>query len=444
MKLLNLTVRNYLLFSLGVILIGLPALFYSMEELMHEDVDEAILLRKQALLLQVHHLKNEADIRLWQKLDGNIRIQEVPDRPLRHDIYRTAHYDSLEQELEPFRELETVMVLNGRPRLVLIGTNLVESEDLALGVFKIQAVLLIVLLLGFLWINRIIARNIWAPFYATVDKLKQFNVDQELALVLPATTIKEFQDLQATILQLAERNQAVYRSQKQFTENAAHEIQTPLAILHSKLEMLLQTPRLSEAQATLLNEAIEGTNRLAKLNKNLLLLAKIENQQFPNTETLDLRLLLQQLLNQYQDSITAKNITVTKNLSPLVVQANPVLLEVLLTNLLSNAIRHNLPGGRIDLALEGHQLVVVNTGKHLAIRQNQLFERFRKDPANPKSFGLGLAIVKKICDLNGFRIDYTGEAGRHQVIVSFPQLSSPPGPKKRARLRRKNSGRLQN
>jgi two-component system sensor histidine kinase QseC len=444
MKLLSLTIRHYLLLSLGVILVGLPVLFYAMQELMHEDVDEAILLRKQALLLQVHHLKSEADIRLWQKLDGNIRIRELPRRPLRPEIYKTAHYDSLEQELKPFRELETVMILNGRPRLVLIGTNLVESEDLALRVFKVQALLLLALLGGMLYINRRIARHIWAPFYATVSKLKQFNVDQESALVLPATTIKEFQDLQAAILQLAERSQAVYRSQKQFTENAAHEIRTPLAILQSKLEMLLQTPGLSEAQATLVNDAIEGANRLAKLNKSLLLLTKIENHQFPNTESLDLGLLLQQLLSRYQDSIAAKNISVTQNLSPVLVQANPVLLEVLMTNLLSNAIRHNLPDGRIYLTLKAGQLLVANTGASLAIRQTQLFERFQKDPGNPTSFGLGLAIAKKICDLNGFGITYTQEAGRHLVTVSFPYPPAPASPNKKSRLRRYHSGRMQN
>jgi signal transduction histidine kinase len=424
MKLLNHTVRHYLLFSLLVILVGLPVFFYSMENLMEEDVDEAIWLRKQALLLQVHNLKNEADVRLWQKLDGNIRIREVPDRPLRNDIYYTAHYDSLEMELEPFRELETVMTINGRPRLVLIGTNLVESEDLALSLLKLQVVLLATLLLGFLLINRKIAKSIWFPFYATVGKLKQFNIDQEADLDLPATTIKEFQDLNKAIIRLAARSQAVYRSQKQFTENAAHEIQTPLAILHSKLEMLLQTTGLSRTQATLLHEALEGTNRLAKLNKSLLLLAKIENQQFPATQILDLQSISLQLLDQYQDSIAAKNITVTKDLSSQLVKANPVLIEVLLTNLLSNAIRHNLPDGSIHLILQANQLRVINTGKPLPISQEKVFERFQKDPANAKSYGLGLAIVKKICDLNSFPISYTGESGLHQVTITFEKTTA--------------------
>jgi signal transduction histidine kinase len=419
MKLLNLSLRYYLLFSLLVVLVGLPVFFYSMENLMEQDVDEAIWLRKQALLLQVHLLKSEADVRLWQKLDGNIRIQEVPDRPLRNEIYYTAHYDSLEMELEPFRELETVMHINGRPRLVLIGTNLVESADLGLSILKLQVVVLLTLLLGFLLINRKIAKNIWAPFYTTVNKLKHFNVDQETPLALPPTRIKEFADLQAAIKQLAEKNQAVYQSQKQFTENAAHEMQTPLAILHSKLEMFLQTSGLTHTQVTLLQEALEGTNRLAKLNKNLLLLAKIENHQFPATQNLDLRLLILQLLEQYQESIAAKNIALTTDLSCLEVKANPVLIEVLLTNLLSNAIRHNLPDGSMHLALQADQLKIVNTGKPLPISQEMLFERFQKDPANPKSFGLGLAIAKKICDLNNFQITYAWETGLHQVKITF-------------------------
>lgn len=425
MKLLNLTVRYYLLFSLAVTLVGLPVVYFTMEELMHQDVDEAILLRRQALSGQVHLLRSEADVQLWQKLDGNIRIREVPDRPLRTGIYRTDHYDSLEQELEPFREMETVMTLNGRPRLVLIGTNLVESEDLAHSVLQVMGAVLLALVLGFLWINRRIARNIWTPFYGTVEQLKKFNLDQDTGLALPGTAIKEFRDLQAAIRQLAAKSQQVYRSQKQFTENAAHEIQTPLAILQNKLEMLLQAPGLTADQAPLLHEALEGTNRLSKLNKSLLLLAKIENQQFPHTETIDIRLLLLQLLGQYRESIAAKHITVTHHLAALQVAANPVLLEVLLTNLLSNAIRHNLTGGVIDLSLQDGQLLIANTGAPLAIPQDKLFERFQKDQANPKSFGLGLAMAKKICELNNFAITYAGKEGRHEFTLSFP---APPAP----------------
>jgi signal transduction histidine kinase len=444
MKLLNLTVRNYLLFSVIVIVVALPVFFNVMENLMHEDVDEAIWLRKQVLLLQAHHLQNEADVRLWQKLDGTIRIKEGISLPRADSIYYTAYYDTLEQELEPYRELATGMSINGRPRLVLIGTNLVESKDLVLSILKIQAALLVPLLLGFLLINRRIAKTIWSPFYRTVGQLKLFNVEKDKTLDLPATNIREFQDLNAAITQLVARNRAVYLSQKQFTENAAHEMQTPLAILNGKLEMLLQTSGLSESQALLLNEALEGTYRLAKLNKGLLLLAKIENQQFPATQMLDLRAITAQLIGQYQESMSAKNLTVTQDLGPLAVKANRELIEILLTNLLSNAIRHNIPQGSLHLVLKAQQLVIINTGKALPLPPEKIFERFQKDPANPQSHGLGLAIAKKICDLNNFPIHYSCPAGRHQITITFKKVTASKNTFKKLRFRRLHSGKIQN
>jgi two-component system sensor histidine kinase QseC len=419
MKLLNLTVRNYLLYSLAIILLALPVFYFTMEKLMLEDVDEALWLRKEALLLQVPRIKNEHEVKLWQKLDGSIRVQALTI-PLRRDsIYFTAHYDSLEQELEPFRELATVMSINGRPRVVLIGTNLVESEDLAQSVVKLQASLLVALLLGLLYLNRRTALRVWQPFYQILANLKEFNVTKHHTITLPDTDIQEFKDLKMAIAGLIQKNREAYISQKHFTENAAHEMQTPLAILHGKLEMLLQTPSLSEQQATLITEALEGNSRLSKLTKNLLLLAKIENKQYHTTEDLDLPAILHQLVRHYKESIHLKGIKVTQQLQPLTLKTNRVMLEVLLTNILSNAIRHNLQQGSIHIQVQENKLQVVNTGQPLNLNPEILFQRFQKDSANPKSNGLGLAIAKKICDLYGYQIQYIHQSGQHRVEISF-------------------------
>ncbi len=99
---------------------------------------------------------------------------------------------------------------------------------------------------------RLISRRMWKPFDETLDRIEQFKLEDEKLPTLPDSDIQEFKRLNAALDTLMKNNLASYRSQKEFTENASHELQTPLAIFQSKLDLLLQQPDLTEPQAEII------------------------------------------------------------------------------------------------------------------------------------------------------------------------------------------------
>ena len=286
----------------------------------------------------------------------------------------------------------------------------------------VSALLLIALLVGLLVINRMLTKKIWQPFYNTLQRLREYRVDRQPKLTLQPSSISEFNDLNTAIEQLAERNYQVYSSQKEFTENASHEMQSPLAVFQSKLELLMQTKPLNEDQAALITDLANASKRMARLNKSLILLTKIDNDQFIEKETISVKEILQKLIQQYEFQIRQQGIHLRfQDAQDITVTANRTLVEILLGNLLSNAIRHNIPNGSIEISLQAQdrELTIRNTGRPSALDTQKLFQRFQKESPDANSIGLGLEIVKKISTLNHFSIQYHFSDQLHNFTLRF-------------------------
>ncbi len=197
-------------------------------------------------------------------------------------------------------------------------------------------------------------------------------------------------------------------------------MQTPLAIIRSKLELLINQPELTEKAASLLSDITDANDRLSQMSRTLLLLAKIENNQFPDVEEIDVSNLLQNIVNKYQNHYDGNFPDIIHNVhSEKKIVANHSLIEILLSNLVKNAVEHNQPGGTIIITLTNAELSVKNTGVEPEIAPEVLFERFRKGSHKSKTTGLGLAMVKQICLLYHYRIEYTYQNGWHEVMVKF-------------------------
>jgi len=219
---------------------------------------------------------------------------------------------------------------------------------------------------------------------------------------------------------MSKKLQQDYRSLKEFNENASHEIQTPLAIIKSKLELLIQNEALKEDEMKIINSVYEATNRMSRLNQGLLLISKIDNNQFPVAEKINLQQLIEKNLEHFEELIALKKLNVTVAMSETIEpEMNRTLAEILMSNLLSNAIRHNVEEGDITVRLEAGQLIISNTGHALTSSPDELFERFRKSDRNSESAGLGLAIVKRILNIYHFPIDYTVNGQIHKMKISF-------------------------
>nr|WP_262918891.1 HAMP domain-containing sensor histidine kinase [Tunicatimonas sp. TK19036] len=219
---------------------------------------------------------------------------------------------------------------------------------------------------------------------------------------------------------MTDKIRADYLHLKEFTENASHEMQTPLAIIRTNLDLLTQS-ELQEDQHALITRISQASYRMSSTHRALLLLSKIENQQFREQTPVDFYALVASRLEEFSDFIEAKKLKVNIEAysKTLVFVMNHHLADILISNLLTNAIKHNFPEGYLDIHFTAAKLTVINSGPPLRHSPEQLFQRFSKDNPSTDSAGLGMAIMKVICDKYKIQLSYRSESDRHEVTLGF-------------------------
>ena len=391
----------------------------------HElDEHNDIVARKTASQINSLKLSEEKlieTIQLWNDVQPstNIRKLEKNDN-LKDSIFIVEKpHDFLHfEEIDRFRCLSKVIYLNKKPYRFYIETNIEETQE-TIFFISITTVFLFVLIVGgLLVLNRRLSKSVWKPFRETLDQLKTFSLNNQTKIEFSKTDVSEFDELNQSLTKLIEHNVSVYKTQKEFTENASHELQTPLAILKNKLDILLQNQDLTEKQYQIAEEMNRALSRSSRINKNLLLLAKIDNKQF-DSETFHLDKVLNQSLEILQEHFEQKNISVKTEISDNVkVNGNIGLTEVLINNLILNAIRHTSINGSILIRLSQSEFEVSNSGTD-KLNGDLLFKRFSRFSKDNNGSGLGLAIVQEICKSQNWTIDYRFENNNHIFSVKL-------------------------
>lgn len=296
-----------------------------------------------------------------------------------------------------------------------------EPDEIADGVRKSIGWIFLILLTIVVLTNLLISKQILAPFHQSLRAIENFSVRKEKEISLPTTRTKEFQQLNYFLKEMTGKARADYRALKEFTENAAHELQTPLAVIRGKLELLLETP-LTEEQGNQILSALASIEKLSKINHSLMLLNKLENQEFAAQKPMNFSRVLGSILEDVSELIEMKSISVKKEIEENVqVLIHPALADMLITNIISNAIRHNVNGGEIFIRLTSERLLATNTGKPPEIPIDQVFDRFRRSDTTDDSIGLGLAIVRQICEVSKLEIAFHYAEGKYVVNVAFPK-----------------------
>jgi signal transduction histidine kinase len=356
------------------------------------------------------HIKGEYDI-----VEGNAGASIELNEP--RDTLLT--YDNGKMQL-PFEILTTNLRWNDNSYHITTYVSAREVSHLIIKVFITEAIILILLLFTIVFLTRKSSGLLWKPFFSSMKEIREYDIIQNKTVNLPAQTgTTEFDELNKVLANLIDNVNTAYHIQKQFVENASHEMQTPLAIIRSKLELLINQPNLTEKVASILADITEANDRLSQMNRTLLLLAKIENSQFPETEEINISLLLQQLVNNFQqhyEDFPKLSANITTNV---IIKANRSLVEILLSNLVNNAILHNRTEGEINIVLQPSFLLIENTGLSLENDPEELFERFKKGSHQTKTTGLGLALVKQICLLYQYKVSYEYQDGWHRIKVIF-------------------------
>jgi signal transduction histidine kinase len=350
-----------------------------------------------------------------------IEVRKVSDKTERSvSIKDTLIFDYSEDESIPYRQVSSVKSINGEMYLIVVRDTLLEKSDMLMIIGIVISLVFLLLNISLYFINRKLSITIWKPFYNTLDRMKGFSPDGPLFKLQVESDIDEFAELNRTLQDLTLKVISDYQSLKRFTEDASHEMQTPLAVIQSELETLLQLPDIKKDQAELIKSAYTSVQRISKLIQTLLLLTKIANDQFPEKSRVNISDLLEEKIKLFSDHIESKSLKVEKHIdSEFTLDANFFLTESMLMNLIGNAVKHSDKEGIINISLKEGYLNISNEGQPLNVPPEKLFERFYKVDKSTISQGLGLAIVKEICRLNKWEIKYEYQDSRHNFTIRF-------------------------
>jgi signal transduction histidine kinase len=420
MRLLKKTITTYFIYSTILLLVSIPAFYLALKRIIVNSVDENLITAKTEIIPKLQNdVLNHRESNLISSV-YDIHYEKLDPEKNEDSIYTIDSNAPDPNQLLPNRLLVSHFLVNQEIYSLHIQTSMVDQFMLIKRIILVVTLLLIGLLLGLLLINRVLTKMVWRPFYNTLSRLKQYRIDKQPVLKLEKSTISEFDDLNLAIEVLTETNYQAYLSQREFTENASHEMQSPLAVFQSKLELLMQTNPLNQEQAMLIADLASASKRMLRLNKSLILLTKIDNDQFLEKEVLFIRDILQKLIKQFDFQIHNRSIRCNFHEGEDIrIEANKTLIEIMLSNLLSNAIRHNIPNGFIQIILKDRELIIQNSGKSSPLDSKKLFKRFQKESPDADSLGLGLEMVKKICSMYQFQIKYQFDNLTHVFSVKF-------------------------
>lgn len=275
------------------------------------------------------------------------------------------------------------------------------------------------LVISILAVNHLLLKKIWKSFYTILENLKGVKLGTDSKLKPIHSPIAEFNVLANEVETMINRNESIYSSQKQFIENASHELQTPLAISINKLELFAENNTLAEEQMMEIGKITDTLNRLTRLNKSLLMLSKIENQQYAEEENVNFNKLILILAEDFSDLADFKEvkITIIEN-ATLNFKMNKGLAIALISNLLKNALIHNHHQGIVNFIINEQDIIISNTGNNLPLNSDLIFSRFYRHTTTNESTGLGLSIVKSIINNYSITIEYLFTGG-HQFKINF-------------------------
>lgn len=411
----------YLAFGFVLLLLTVPLFYILHKKYYAHEIEEYLVEQKDKTYAKSLQSLQIEEIPVWNRFNDDKAILPDSGQQEKNRFIIENLYSEREKKNEPHHVLYSKIQIEDKPYILMLRLSIYEAQKIIKTTSIFQIFLFIGLMSGFILVTRLIYKHLWRPFFQTISQIERFNIKSNEMPRFSETHIREFIQLNKALEKLAENNMNAYKIQKEFTENASHEMQTPLAVFQSKLDILIQQPDLKEEQLSIIQSLYDTTARLSRMNKNLLLLAKIDNRQFLETQTINVADVISESLSFLTEQAETNNIRIESDIiqDSYLLSANKTLLESLVNNLITNAVRHNMANGRIVIAFEGNKLSIANTGINRSLDEKILFRRFGRMTENTKGSGLGLAIVQHICIFSKWQIQYDFNYGMHRFVVTF-------------------------
>lgn len=330
-------------------------------------------------------------------------------------------YVEEKHETEPARTLKTIFDgADGRYYELTVSIPTIEKEDLQESILYFVAVLYLSLLAASILVNFIVFRHEMKPLYALLRWLRGYTIGQNKPLPEAKTGIAEFRELYRAMASTTKKNEELFEQQKQFISNAAHELQTPLAVCKNRLELLAEGEAMGEKELAEIMSVQETLEHIIRLNRSLLFLSKIENGQFLEAAEIRFNDLTGKIADNFRQAYGYKRLEFRiEEKGVFVVAMNELLATSLVTNLLKNACLHNHSGGWVGVQIFRDELLFSNTGEPEALDKEFIFKRFYQPKSKKeKSTGLGLAIAHSICRYYHLSLQYEYRAGVHQFRIA--------------------------
>lgn len=424
-NLLQKSLRQLTRFASVLFALSIPSYFLVVDWIWLKELDENNQLIAQRIEYEFnkHPMTDEKlteNIRFWNQIQPVSKIIPLSRPMIKDSLYSVRRLNPYTgDERDRFRVLKTSININNRYYALVVETNVEETEETVGYITAVTLLFFFLLVAGFWILNRRLSVKLWQPFRNTLQQVKDFQLNKQTPITFDETDTTEFAELNTALDRLVRHSIAAYKSQKEFTENASHELQTPLAILKNKLDILLQTDDLTERQYRIAEEMNKALVRSARINRNLLLLAKIENKQFEGATLLHVDTLLHQSMETLYEHFNEKQLIVCHEIQAEVeVNGDSGLTEVMINNLLINAIRYTPPAGKIHIRLSTTKLVVTNSGTQ-TLDPDRLYKRFSKAATTNNGSGLGLSLVQEICKFQGWTVAYRFENNEHLFSITF-------------------------
>ena len=422
MKLLTKSTFYFLLLSLLAMVAGGALLYFTIKKVIYKQIDASLITEKTIIEDQLKQTDTIPDFEanFGHQIEVKLLNYHVKNY---QSIKDTDIYDPDSDSFIPYRYIYSKgNNVEKKGFIITIYQTLSEKNELLQDISLYLFFLFFSLLLISILINYLIARKLWKPFYDSVRIAGKFDIQADKPLDLPETDIVEFNQLNVVFDNMTRKMRYDYLNLKEFSENASHEIQTPLAVIRSKADLLMQQKNLNKDSINLVKSINEATTKLLKLNQGLLLISKIENQVFHEKKMVSLKRIAEAGLDNYKEIMQLKKIKVEfDSTDDAMVEMNEVLADVLISNLLSNAVRFNVDGGFIKCQIDATFFTITNSGFPMTINPEDLFKRFHKSSEQSQSVGLGLSIVKKISESYGMSITYTCHDSIHKIELNYRQ-----------------------
>lgn len=417
MKLLNRTIYILITTMLFVFLVGSLMFYMVLKSSTEKEVNDELKSRMDFIIAELdkapEHYNN-----LY--IPGYITVEKIgAEKILPSASLDTILLNHEDNSYKLYRTLRADVESDSAIFRVVVYNSLVESNELIESIILIVTIIVVFFILFLYLINRFMFGRIWSDFFKTLKKLKTYDVDSVNKIEFGDSEITEFKLLNVALNQMIEKIRADYENVKQFTGNISHEIQTPLSVIRLKSDLLLQSTPLSDEQAKLIRDIQKTNSRLSRLNKTLVLLTKIENKQFPLKEEILLNEVIDRHLKEFSSIAEARDISINFGKEgEFKIEADPMLIDVLLVNLIKNAVTHNVDHGELNIEIQEQKLLISNSGLNANLSDQNIFDRYKKTGNSEGTFGLGLSLAKNISDLYNLKLVYAYSDGLHKFTLS--------------------------